>query len=59
MSKDKDKQYCVIDHANKQRDRERRYPARRMSPLKRPDPGRTGDSRPTGAAVGAVISDDD
>ena len=59
MSKDKDKQYCVIDHANKQRDRERLRPARRASRLERPGTGRREDMRPAGEAVGTVTTGND
>jgi len=50
MSNDKDKQYCVIDHANKQRDRDRRYPGGRAAKLQRhgvdycAEPGACGDA---------------
>ena len=36
MSKKDDKQYCVVDHANKQLERDRRYPSRRANDRVRP-----------------------
>ncbi|MCH9694121.1 MAG: hypothetical protein K0U72_06390 [Gammaproteobacteria bacterium] len=37
MAKTEEKNYCVLDHANKQRDRERRYSRRRVSDRLRSD----------------------